>query len=826
MSVKEVTNLRKSGKLTEAVSMAREELANDYNEWTCMSLFWSLRDYTQNVLLPNGETDKALAAIKEMKELLPDMMDNNGIGKVAFGKLQKSILPHGPLLKEATERSKNNPIEAYETLASQIGPAGNGLKTSLHEEYGWIIYRYLKAKQNELDSLQIRGLLRDYMLLKNERPSLLHSTFLNYAIAFSKGHIDFSFYRFFRLWGVNNLRAEDYEEHMLNGQPIPSLVSRICRTIVESGETFDVREFVDQFKTKGEMVVDALRQSFFWMLMSCHKEDKEKNILPARFDSYAERYSSLGPSYWHSEILKLACRVFDDSSNRFFSFMRKWYGNGNFRDEDYRNEKGNDGKEYPALATKATKKCFEYVKNSNPKEPELLTWLQSVYSTLLPHAQEDDWNARNYAILCLWRNEKDEALTVYKKLLANMGQKYYLWAEAAECITDNPLRIGLLQKAKSLEKNEDFLGDIHLKLAQAWITEGAGKNARLELEQYAKHRKEKEWGVSDFYHSLHLFLHKAEDSWKDPEPYIAQAEAFAYSDYACHDCVMTDRWSHNKTEYCHFCDDNGLSFLAKRKNFKQLYKARPGDIYEIRCKTEQGIVTPLTFRKKEVAPWSILKEKYGVIDYVNKAKQVLHIITEDSKQVFCPIGEKQPEANGFVRFREYTKMRKEAIETHVAEVTPCPKEEALPHMPGRIVVVDDVNESKQLFHIVLGEGMISDVIHFNQTELRPEVGDFLRIVFCIKKNKEGKKFLKILDIQPSEKQQEGLRRVISGTLSVRFKNDVEGLEPDFAFIDDFYVHRNLLKKHNILTDCRVVAHIVLSGNDKWKVYRLSPVPEE
>ena len=171
-------------------------------------------------------------------------------------------------------------------------------------------------------------------------------------------------------------------------------------------------------------------------------------------------------------------------------------------------------------------------------------------------------------------------------------------------------------------------------------------------------------------------------------------------------------------------------------------------------------------------------------------------------------------------------MRKEAIETHVAEVTPCPKEEALPHMPGRIVVVDDVNESKQLFHIVLGKGMISDVIHFNQTELRPEVGDFLRIVFCIKKNKEGKKFLKILDIQPSEKQQEGLRRVISGTLSVRFKNDVEGLEPDFAFIDDFYVHRNLLKKHNILTDCRVVAHIVLSGNDKWKVYRLSPVPEE
>lgn len=47
MSVKEVTNLRKEGRLDKALALAKRELNEDANEWTRMSLFWVFRDYVK-----------------------------------------------------------------------------------------------------------------------------------------------------------------------------------------------------------------------------------------------------------------------------------------------------------------------------------------------------------------------------------------------------------------------------------------------------------------------------------------------------------------------------------------------------------------------------------------------------------------------------------------------------------------------------------------------------------------------------------------------------------------------------------------------------------
>ena len=45
-----------------------------------------------------------------------------------------------------------------------------------------IMYRYIKAEEKNVSSVEIRSLMRDYMNLSNERPSMLHSTFLNFAL--------------------------------------------------------------------------------------------------------------------------------------------------------------------------------------------------------------------------------------------------------------------------------------------------------------------------------------------------------------------------------------------------------------------------------------------------------------------------------------------------------------------------------------------------------------------------------------------------------------------------------------------------------------------
>ncbi len=57
---------------------------------------------------------------------------------------------------------------------------------------------------------------------------------------------------------------------------------------------------------------------------------------------------------------------------------------------------------------------------------------------------------------------------------------------------------------------------------------------------------------------------------------------------------------------------------------------------------------------------------------------------------------------------------------------------------------------------------------------------------------------------------------------MKYKNEIFGFEekPDFAFIDKIYVHRSILRKYNITEDCDVIAKVVLSGDNKWKVYDL------
>jgi hypothetical protein len=325
--------------------------------------------------------------------------------------------------------------------------------------------------------------------------------------------------------------------------------------------------------------------------------------------------------------------------------------------------------------------------------------------------------------------------------------------------------------------------------------------------------------------------------------YIQRAEDFVYSDFEWMDFVLTNKWTYKDIERCDFYNADKLSFSVKTKQFMQLLrKAIIGNVYKFKCKVEEvsepdpnarhsksriitkNIVTPLVIAASDKAPWSVLPIKYGIIDYINHDKNILHILTQESKQVFCANNLSDATANMFVKFREYEEKHKDAIQTYVRCVSLCSRDEALTNMNHRIVVVDDVNENKQLFHIVLGPGLVSDIVRFDQTDIRPKVGDFLNVTYCIKKNKEGKKRIKILDVKLTDQTCENVTNIISGMLSVKYNYSSDSFDepsyPDFAFIGDNYVHSKILRKYGITDNCRVKAKLVLGGDNKWKVYDL------
>lgn len=201
MSVKDVTILRKEGKIKEAYDLARGELAEDPNDWTRMSLFWVLRDLAIKQFLPDNKINETRRCLEQMERFLPNMVDNNGAGEIACQYLRKLLLPNANEIKHFLDLSKNQPDDAYRESVELWGRNAGQLCDGLHEDFGWIVYRYMRANNNQLTSFQIRCLLRDYMQLKNKRPSLLHSMVLNYALNFSKDHTDFSFFEIFYSMG-------------------------------------------------------------------------------------------------------------------------------------------------------------------------------------------------------------------------------------------------------------------------------------------------------------------------------------------------------------------------------------------------------------------------------------------------------------------------------------------------------------------------------------------------------------------------------------------------------------------------------------------------
>lgn len=59
---------------------------------------------------------------------------------------------------------------------------------------------------------------------------------------------------------------------------------------------------------------------------------------------------------------------------------------------------------------------------------------------------------------------------------------------------------------------------------------------------------------------------------------------------------------------------------------------------------------------------------------------------------------------------------------------------------------------------------------------------------------------------------------ISGYLELNYKDRYNDEDPDFAFIGDYYVHKTVLEKYDITSNCHVNAKVVYTGDDKWKVY--------
>ena len=166
------------------------------------------------------------------------------------------------------------------------------------------------------------------------------------------------------------------------------------------------------------------------------------------------------------------------------------------------------------------------------------------------------------------------------------------------------------------------------------------------------------------------------------------------------------------------------------------------------------------------------------------------------------------------------------------DITKVTKEEVINNFNSHIAVIDSINADKQLFHYVVNN-RIHGIIRFDETELRPNEGDFIQIRLVQKLDKRQNKLIfKVIEANTTEESTTALRKDISGLLKLKYRQygstldwedldeeDEENLKPSFGFISDYYVPKEIIEQSKIDTVCFVDAKVVFNG-EKWKVYDL------
>ena len=214
---------------------------------------------------------------------------------------------------------------------------------------------------------------------------------------------------------------------------------------------------------------DDQTNAYGWIIYYSLKQQSDNDVerLVVERKRRLMRYIELGlpsPSLLHSLILSEAVRIERTTPLKFVlhNFFDLWGGSAKLRPEDWEQFEGEHG----TLPSLVEKLITVYVKEvmTDGRDPS------EDFVALIDKALETFDNNQNLprqrAQIYLHFNQKDKAIDLYRKQLKRNASRYYLWAELAALVEDADTRLALTCMALSIKTKEDFLGKIHIFLAE------------------------------------------------------------------------------------------------------------------------------------------------------------------------------------------------------------------------------------------------------------------------------------------------------------------------------------------------------------------------
>lgn len=832
MSFKEVNNLRKAGKLNDALRLAESDLQGEQSHWTYSALFWVLRDFC-NQYISQNQYQYALNVLQRMESVVDFISDYDGVAHSTLQSLKRHTTPLWSEVNNLAELSKNGQEELAYAKAYELN-RNNILSPLLHEDYGWIIYRYLKKCYESCGSFNARRALHTYLQLETKRPSTLHSQILNVATLISEKYDDFKFLPFLELWDVEMLSDDDFSSSIWNDREIQPLVERIIERCFKLGYALtEVKEAFTKNQDISEHLVLSIFSRFHFFSIFNYSRENNNQLFFSEIENYTSTIDGMPiKNEYHSRILSLYLWKLPEERNlEAVLIINKW-GLDNFRDEDWLREQKEE-KVFPSLVEKVIKHYFAGLKCDSFRNTV------PAFETLLEKAcikYDDDQLDRNLAILMLAKGDKEKALSIYRALLLNLN-RFYVWKELAEAADDIELKISAYCKAVVSEPNDEFLGDIHLSLAKLMIDNGNFSEAKRELQTYAETYHNKGWRLKDEYSYLISMIQNnvtpTDSNILFYNTHMISAEDFVYSEIDWTTMFIADiymqRDGEKQTKKAKLVSKEGLSITIKYKKIATTYNYI-GKCYDVKIHSKENRKEIVLIKESNSNIGQLLSPVVCYVDYHNKEKKCYHLVSENQKELLLSHAPVKLNEGTFCKCFEVPELKEDTHDDYVfldwgllstpKKTKPSKaifnglieKSEGIEKYPFKTAVVDSINEDKELFHCVFGRN--SDIIiKFDQTTLRPQIGDYVNVRYIKKESKEGRSFRKMLAIEPTDTCDKVLKKTVSGTIRLNYNSKGQL----FGFVDDYYVPTHLVEGIN--EEDPVCVDVVFNG-EKWQAYKL------
>ena len=820
----DILSLRRAGRIEQGIVIGEQMLATQQADiWACRGLFWCYYDKAKQ-LADNGASVEARIVIQKMSSLV-GRLDGDERAIECLERIKRTILPEYAIILQATNISKNiskeegREIEAY----NLISPLFDTVHESLHEDLGWVLYRYIKSQLDILPSVEIRRLLARYMKLSNPRPSMLHSTVLQLALSFAKTHDDFIFYRFFELWNPKNLRQEDYQSTFRDGQSYNPFVERIVSQIADSNAPYTPQELHYKLRSNRitlARVVTLYRERIFWKLNAI-SQSGNKCQLWAVLNEYVSKYGQYPGDEFHSKILSIAIRNADEIfKSALIPFAIKW-GLSNFRDEDWQPEIGRDGNEYPSLASKILSSIHEWFKDESNRSEEVISEFLPIFKEGSRRLTADHWPKYRYAKMLLWNGDKSEALSVLKSLSTHLSPQSYYWQCMAEAVDEVQAKCDLNLKAISLQRDENLLRDTRLDVAKLLIDLGQPAHAKIELCRYQTFRNSEGKSVNAAFHQLWAIVEDCVEDERIFNEFVKErceiAEEILFEDLPWEEAVIADFWTHeNGKEFISFVTPAGESYNVSKSKFRSIRNSKRGKVVYLRIERQNPSKPAIVMvRLSDKERWGILPEKVGVVNHRNEHGAVFVYMPESVNSVKIENANSRIQVGTGVSFRLLKKNHNGKMHMTAESISIISGEEWKKQFPKAQVAVDNVNSQKRLHHFI-GLSRLDGIIRFKGGDAEFKVGDGLEITYFRKANREGKILIETIDCKKMPSPLPNLVKRVSGWISV--PTDRHGNERNFGFLENCFISPDLLGQAPDGT--RAEGRAILTKDGEWRVFEL------